>query len=267
MFDDVWKNIAPGEERTFSDESVIGYRIGKEGESYWFGLKGNFNPDELMSVENSLEHLRLSYEKTEDNKNYLKIYLSIVNDEQYLRFFNSVCFEICKSTMHFSSNHVTEAAENIILVFNKWINLFKEALSSEISENKQKGLFGELFFITQLIKNNKSEDIDYIINSWIGPGNPPGEQDFKFRENLIEVKAQSSGNSSYIKINSQNQISFSPPQPTFLVCQIIEKSKDDEVSGQSILDLKNSLYYRVLKHLALVVITKLSCKFYVYLLF
>ena len=39
MFDDVWKNIAPGEERTFSDESVIGYRIGKEGESYWFGLK------------------------------------------------------------------------------------------------------------------------------------------------------------------------------------------------------------------------------------
>ena len=23
MFDDVWKNIAPGEERTFSDESVM----------------------------------------------------------------------------------------------------------------------------------------------------------------------------------------------------------------------------------------------------
>ena len=82
MFDDVWKNIAPGEERTFSDESVIGYRIGKEGESYWFGLKGNFNPDELMSVENSLEHLRLSYEKTEDNKNYLKI----------LPFFLVLCF-------------------------------------------------------------------------------------------------------------------------------------------------------------------------------
>ena len=94
------------------------------------------------------------------------------------------------------------------------------------------------FLLLRFIKNNKSEDIDYIINSWIGPGNPPGEQDFKFRENLIEVKAQSSGNSSYIKINSQNQISFSPPRPTFLVCQIIEKSKDDEVSGQSIIDLK-----------------------------
>ena len=70
--------------------------------------------------------------------------------------------------MHFSSNHVTEALKNYF-VFNKWINLFKEALSSEISENKQKGLFGNYFLLSNLIKNNKSEDIDYIINSWIGP--------------------------------------------------------------------------------------------------
>lgn len=239
MFSDIWKNLVPGEERTFDEKSIIGYRIGIIKEHYWFGLKGSFKKEDFPPVDNSLENLNLSFEQVDQNNTYLKIILNIVNDEQYLRFFHSICFEICNSTMHYHSRNISDAIENMIMLFNKWINLFSEAQSSEMSEPKQKGLFGELLFIQKLIEKNKSKDTSYIISSWIGPGNPPGEQDFKVKENLAEIKAQSSGNSSLIRINSQNQLSFSPPQVTFLVCKIIERSEKNDINGKSIFDLKS----------------------------
>lgn len=84
-----------------------------------------------------------------------------------------------------------------------WRKLFAQASGELLTPEKQRGLFGELFILQQLL--NYSEDSRLVLNSWVGPQS--ANQDFVIETNAIEVKTSKAGNST-VSISNEYQLDF-----------------------------------------------------------
>lgn len=94
---------------------------------------------------------------------------------------------------------------------NRWKKLFSRATGELLSSEKQRGLFGELFFLCLLLQcpSNHKE----AVHSW--RGSESANQDFAKNKNAVEIKT-TKGNSQSVHISNEQQLDFSAWDNLFL---------------------------------------------------
>ena len=93
------------------------------------------------------------------------------------------------------------AISNLRTRFNTWLALFKKS-RNPLSEEEAKGLFGELWFLSEYMLCKYG--VDDAINSWSGP--EKYSKDYSINETWYEIKTINNS-SATIKISSLQQLS------------------------------------------------------------
>ena len=122
-------------------------------------------------------------------------------------------------------NNEREALLKLKDRFHIWRNMFRKS-GSNLTDEKTKGLFGELYFLHSYLIPKYG--YDKSINSWSGPENT--SKDFSTDSNWFEVKTISSTQYS-VKISSISQLSSA--LEGHLVVYKIEKMSEEFNNGMS----------------------------------
>tara|TARA_R110002051_G_scaffold56046_9_gene104079 strand:- start:76771 stop:77757 length:987 start_codon:yes stop_codon:yes gene_type:complete len=126
-------------------------------------------------------------------------------------------------------------SEDAIIIISKRINYWKKLFGkfsrSILTPEQQRGLFGELYFINQVLieRNNKQ-----ILNAWKAPN--ATNQDFYINFKAVEVKTSKS-NSQSIKIASEYQLDTSGLNKLFIAFYKLYEFPD----GTTLLNIINDI--------------------------
>ncbi|WP_319506048.1 PD-(D/E)XK motif protein [uncultured Methanolobus sp.] len=139
-----------------------------------------------------------------------QFFLILLLNSQLNDIFSTLCQDlICK---------VSQIKDEIILVDKlyerlfEWQLLFEKLGKQGLSENSQRGLYGELYFLRTYLSKNL--DYEMCVNSWMGPER--AIQDFQYSDWAVEVKTTHGKNHQKIQINSERQLDDSIIPKIFL---------------------------------------------------
>src|SRR5690606_18509246 len=102
--------------------------------------------------------------------------------------------------------------EKLLERLAKWQSLFEKVGKQGLSEEAQRGLYGEIYFL-RLFLNNTAEK-NYCLKSWLGP--EKSIQDFQHSNWAVEVKTTHGNNHQKIHITSERQLDDSIIENIFL---------------------------------------------------
>jgi hypothetical protein len=124
-----------------------------------------------------------------------------------------------------------EALTITLNVISKWKRLFDKINFNGLSIEQQKGLIGELLFISLLLDNQKS--LPNVFNAWTGPDFE--DKDFIFRSTGIEIKLTCSKNPT-VKITSERQLDTQNLNELFLILFSAEEVKENGFTLNSLIN-------------------------------
>jgi len=133
--------------------------------------------------------------------NFKTIIISVKNSELSKQF-KFIAHDIISNCNKIPTNNNVAIYETIISILNKWKNFFKISKKRNLSPEMRRGLFGELFFLNNILK--KATTARLSVDAWQGPKGH--EQDFNHNKNLFEIKTQLSSSDKIIKIASLEQL-------------------------------------------------------------
>ncbi|MBY8911932.1 PD-(D/E)XK motif protein [Bacillus sp. YC2] len=120
----------------------------------------------------------------------------------------------------------TEAEELYPLLYrtlDKWKSFFSKGGFKKLTEEQQKGLFGELYFIKKWIEQNPGIP-PTLINCWEGP--LTGRLDFNLLQHCIEIKTATEKIGKSVKISNEKQLVLTEAtQSIYLYVCFIENSR------------------------------------------
>jgi hypothetical protein len=105
-----------------------------------------------------------------------------------------------------------KALQQISVKVSYWKRLFSKITGSVLTPQQQRGLYGELFFLNDLL--DSIADQSFVINGWHGPSG--ANQDFWYNGLAIEIKT-SKANKPSIKISNEYQLDNGNLNNLFLV--------------------------------------------------
>jgi hypothetical protein len=144
----------------------------------------------------------------------------ILKENKDWKIFRALCLDIISVTSN------CEKTKNSLLIIlkrlNKWHEFLKKNKSVLLTENKIKGILGELLFIKNHLE--PAFGIDQAIKFWQGPEDNP--QDFNVFNCGIEVKCQLGTTKPYVKINSAEQLCPQLPKMFLYVVTLGSSTKD-----------------------------------------
>lgn len=124
----------------------------------------------------------------------------ILNERDNWELFYSLCTDLLRATQ---KSKTPETASGIILTrLRRWQNFLRSKRANILSEEKIKGLIGELLFLRD--KLTPKYGISNAVNFWQGPEGSP--QDFNINDSSVEVKCQMGGSIPSVKIQSADQL-------------------------------------------------------------
>jgi Putative PD-(D/E)XK family member, (DUF4420) len=131
-----------------------------------------------------------------------------------------------------SQSSAPEALRVCIDRVAKWQGLFERIPADGLSEEAQRGLFGEIwvlndFFLNVLTPMN-------AVSAWVGPD--PGNQDFIHEGIAVEVKTSLAKRHSRLSISNEKQLDESPFRKLFLAHVRLD---DGSTNGESLPSLVN----------------------------
>jgi len=148
----------------------------------------------------------------------------ILKEKTDWELFFALCNDLLNATITAKSS--TVASATILHRLMRWHEFLKKKRSDILSEEKIKGLIGELVFIRDhLIPKYGSAD---SIKFWIGPEGAP--QDFNINNCAVEVKSQLGGTNPNIKISSAEQLCPQLPELFLFVVTLGKASIDNDLS-------------------------------------
>lgn len=136
--------------------------------------------------------------------------------------------------------HISSSKDALVVVsqrINYWKRLFGKFTGGLLTPQQQRGLFGELYLLKELLENDISNS-KYILESWLAPSGT--NQDFYFGKIAVEVKTSKSNNPS-IKISNEYQLDSSTLESLYLVFYNLNEYPNDENTLLSLINEIRSL--------------------------
>ena len=115
----------------------------------------------------------------------------------------SVFISMCSNLIEYSSSALSEkdALKMVGIRYKQWRKLMEHQRETILSDEKRKGLIGELLYLNEIIENGKESK--EALDGWVGPEG--ADQDFVYEEIWREIKTTGVA-SEQISINSLEQL-------------------------------------------------------------
>lgn len=202
---------------------------------YLFIYEYPSNSDVIINDPPNLEGIEVLSMTTDSNSSRLVL---VLKEKINWELFLALCNDLINSTIHINSPKT--ASSTILQRLRRWNEFLKKKRLDILSEEKIKGLIGELLFIKKHLvpKYGICDPIDF----WIGPEGAP--QDFNINNSTVEVKCQSGGSNPTIKISSAEQL-FSQLPNLFLYVVTLGKSSFDSTDSLNLPTLISDIVNRL----------------------
>ncbi|MFJ7729612.1 PD-(D/E)XK motif protein [Neobacillus sp. NPDC097160] len=146
-------------------------------------------------------------------------------DEQSTDIFDSVLQNLVD---HLVSNKDESLFSNIYSVLDRWRVFFQRGGYRKLSDEQQRGLFGELWFMNEWLDRFPGQP-PLVVEQWYGP--TKGRIDFKSKKCGLEIKTVAEKLSKTIKISNEEQLKLSEAISTiYLYVCFLEQSKTHGMS-------------------------------------
>ena len=153
-------------------------------------------------------------------------------DESGSDIFINVMQDMIESLAVTVSQNDQTIYSSIYQVLDKWKNFFLRGGFRRLSDEQQRGLFGELWFINEWL-DEFPHSPPLIVEQWDGPAK--GRIDFRKSSYGLEIKTVTDKLSKTIKISNEDQLKLSSAVSTiFLYVCFLEKSKSHGISLQAL---------------------------------
>jgi len=158
---------------------------------------------------NKLKDIKI--ESRLDNNNKLEKFLLIVLlNKQHKDIFSTLCEDLIYGISEVENQ--TILVEKLLERLTKWQSLFEKIGNQGLTDEAQRGLYGEIYFLRVFLNN--SNDKIYCLKSWLGP--EKSIQDFQYSNWAVEVKTTHGNNHQKIQITSERQLDDSIIEKIFL---------------------------------------------------
>lgn len=148
---------------------------------------------------NKLKDIKIEIIPDERN-NSKKFLLILLLNKQHKDIFSTLCEDLIFGVSDVTTENTL--VEKLLERLAKWQSLFEKVGKQGLSDEAQRGLYGEVYFL-RIFLNNKS-DKNYCLKSWLGP--EKSVQDFQFSNWAVEVKTTHGNNHQKIHITSERQL-------------------------------------------------------------
>ncbi len=155
----------------------------------------NFDTNQL----NTFRDIKLELLNDEKNLNKQFLLILLLNT-QHKDIFSTLCEDLIYGVSEISDENIL--INKLIDRLVKWQSLFEKLGHQGLSDDAQRGLFGELYFLRKYL--SKSSDYIKCMNTWTGPEN--AIQDFQYSNWAVEVKTTHGKNHQKIHISSERQL-------------------------------------------------------------
>lgn len=139
-----------------------------------------------------------------------KFLLILLLNKQHKDIFSTLCEDLIFGVSEVSTEQ--NLVEKLLERLAKWQSLFEKVGKQGLSDEAQRGLYGEIYFLRFFLTNNS--DKNYCIKSWLGP--EKSIQDFQYSNWAVEVKTTHGNNHQKIHITSERQLDDSVIDKIFL---------------------------------------------------
>jgi hypothetical protein len=139
-----------------------------------------------------------------------KFLLILLLNKQHKDIFSTLCEDLIFGVSEVSTE--LTLVEKLLERLAKWQSLFEKVGKQGLSDEAQRGLYGEIYFLRFLL--NSSSDKIYCLKSWLGP--EKSIQDFQYSNWAVEVKTTHGNNHQKIHITSERQLDDSIIEKIFL---------------------------------------------------
>ena len=136
----------------------------------------------------------------DDRDKTKKFLLILLLNKQHKDIFSTLCEDLIFGV----SQVITEQTlvEKLLERLAKWQSLFEKVGKQGLSDEAQRGLYGEIYFLRFFLNN--TSDKNYCLKSWLGP--EKSIQDFQYSNWAVEVKTTHGNNHQKIHITSERQL-------------------------------------------------------------
>jgi hypothetical protein len=220
-YKDIWDSLNSESENNI-DKTLIARRVPSSGifpvflaTDFKKGIRLLYvkcdNDDLLIDNLPNFRGLEISYISASlgefTNQNFLKFSQTIPNSKNV---FELVISDICENAIRIQSKNKLSAV--IIKTLNEWKLFFEKKTDSILSVQSQKGLFGELYFLKNILfqKYSYSESLLY----WTGSAKT--NHDFQIINNAVEIKTTSSKQHKRFIVSSEKQLDSSGLENLYL---------------------------------------------------
>jgi hypothetical protein len=179
--------------------------------------------------ENSKENISLWYYASE---NCISI---VLNDSYFEDLFNDLILSIYHKI--YKIEDPKTYSTHFVAYYFKWLN-FLDNHNNILSKEVIKGIWGEVFYLKQLLDSNSLNVNDNII-SWQGPFDKG--HDFVFELLDVEVKTIDNG-SNTIKISSEYQLDNDPSKKLQLAVLSVQDDKNEGITLEKLVkEVRNTV--------------------------
>lgn len=172
-----------------------------------FRISAAFPFDE--SQWNKLKDIKIETLPDERDKSK-KFLLILLLNKQHKDIFSTLCEDLIFGVSDVSTEQTL--VEKLLERLAKWQSLFEKVGKQGLSDEAQRGLYGEIYFLRFFLTNNSNKN--YCVKSWLGP--EKSIQDFQYSNWAVEVKTTHGNNHQKIHITSERQLDDSIIEKIFL---------------------------------------------------
>jgi hypothetical protein len=165
-----------------------------------------------------------------------------LNDAQFADVFATLAEDVAQRVSNVTDDAAAAAA--LIDRLRRW-QKFLAARSASMSVSEQRGLFGELFVMRNLLLPEIGADA--AVRCWRAPQS--SHQDFQFPSGSIEVKTTTEKQPQAVRITSERQLDGTGSGALFLFVVILDEREiegsDESVPGESLPDIVADLQRQI----------------------
>lgn len=166
----------------------------------------------------------------DDRDKSKKFLLILLLNKQHKDIFSTLCEDLIFGVSEVNTEQVL--VEKLLERLAKWQSLFEKVGKQGLTDEAQRGLYGEVYFLREFLNN--TEDKNYCLKSWLG--SERSIQDFQYSNWAVEVKTTHGNNHQKIHITNERQLDDSIIEKIFLFHLSLDIRVDNGESLNAIIE-------------------------------